>query len=133
MEETMKRNLLKIGALSLGLACAPHAAAGWSDVTDTNELRALYSDATLNGRAANGDVFYGHFYAGGFGTMIANGAKMRAPWHLNGNSELCIDLQEGAECYRLQRTGDFSTHYRAIRVRDRLAIPLSVQKGVPEF
>jgi hypothetical protein len=39
----------------------------------------------------------------------------------------------GAECYRFQKTGEFETHYRAIRVRDGMAIPVRVEKGVPEF
>lgn len=129
----MKSNLLKIGTLSLGLACASHASASWTDVTDARELRALHANTTLKGQAANGDAFHGYFYDGGFGTMIVKGAKLRAPWHLNGNNEVCVEWQEGAECYRYQRTGEFESLYRAIRVRDGLAMPVSVEKGVPEF
>lgn len=129
----MKSNLMKTGALSLGLLCASYAYANWSDVTSPAELRALHVNTTLRGEAANGDAFYGHFYEGGFGTMIVKGAKMRAPWHFNGNNEMCIEWQEGTECYRYQRTGDFKTEYRAIRVRDGLTMPVSVERGVPGY
>lgn len=129
----MKSNLMRIGTLSLGLLCATHASANWSDVTDAAELRTLHSDTTLKGQAANGDAFRGYFYDGGFGVMIVKGAKLRTLWHLNGNNEVCVEWQEGAECYRYQRTGDFKSEYRAIRVRDGLTMPVSVEKGVPEF
>jgi hypothetical protein len=124
----MKAKLIEIGTLSLGLALVPHAHASWSNITSPAELKALHTNTTLDG----GDALYGHFYEGGFGTMIVKGAKMRAPWHLNGNHEMCVELREGAECFRYQRTGEFSTQYRAIRVRDGLAIPVSVERGVPE-
>lgn len=129
----MKSNLMKIGTLSLGLLCATHASASWSDVTDAAELRALHSNTTLKGRGANGDAFHGYFYEGGFGTMIVKGAKLRTPWHLNGNNEVCVEWQEGSECYRYQRTGEFQSLYRAIRVRDGLAIPVQVERSVPEY
>jgi len=129
----MKSNLIRIGTLSLGLLAASQAYASWSNITQPAELKALHTNTTLKGQAANGDAFYGHFYEGGFGTMIVNGAKTRAPWHLNGNHEMCVELQEGTECFRYQRTGEFSTHCRAIRVRDGLAIPVTVEKSVPEY
>lgn len=127
----MKEQLIGIGALSLGLALAPQAQAqaSWSNVTNPAELKALHANTTLDGGAA----LYGHFYEGGFGVMRQNGAKLRAPWHFNGNSEMCIEFQEGTECFRYQRTGDFSTQYRALRVRDGLAIPVAVERSVPEY
>lgn len=127
----MKTNL--IGTLSLGLLFAAPAYASWSNVTDPAELKTLHTNTTLEGRAANGEGLYGHFYEGGFGTMIVNGAQMRAPWYLNGNHEMCVEFQEGTECFRYQRTGDFQTLYRAIRVRDGLAIPVKMEKSVPEY
>ena len=127
----MKSNLMRIGTLSLGLLAASQAYASWSDVTQPAELKALHANTTLDGQAANGDAFYGHFYEGGFGVMRVNGAKMRAPWHLNGNHEMCVEFQEGAECFRYQRTG--AAEYRAIRVRDGLAIPVTVERSVPEY
>ncbi len=129
----MKSNLLKIGALSLGLACASHASANWIDVTDANELRALYSNTTLSGRGESGNALYWNFYDGGLGTTVVKGAQLPGAWHLNGNHEVCVKSLEGAECYRFQKTGEFETLYRAIRVRDSLAIPVTVEKGVPEF
>jgi hypothetical protein len=41
--------------------------------------------------------------------------------------------RESAECYRFEKTGEFETVYRAIRVRDGMAMPVTVEKGVPEF
>ena len=118
-----------IGTLSLGLLFAAPAHASWANVTSPAELSALHANTTLEG----GEALYGHFYEGGFGTMIVKGAKLRAPWHLNGNHEMCVEFQEGTECFRYQRTGDFSTQYRAIRVRDGLAIPVTVERSVPEY
>jgi hypothetical protein len=129
----MKSKLLKISALSLGLACASHASANWTDVTDAAELRALHSNTTVKGQAANGETFYGHFYDSGVDIMIVKGAQLPGAWQLNGNHEVCVKGMDGAECYRFQKTGEFETLYRAIRVRDGLAIPLSVEKGVPEL
>jgi len=128
-EASMRTQLIKAGTLSLALALASQAYANWSNVTDPSELKALHTNTTLNG----GEALNGHFYEGGFGTMIVKGVKTRAPWHLNGNHEMCVELREGAECFRYQRTGDFSTHYRAIRVRDGRAIPVTVERGVPDY
>ena len=129
----MKSKLAKIGTLSLGLLCVPHAYAAWTDVTSPAELRALHSNTTLKGRAAIGDAFYGHFYDGGAGVVVDKGASLPGAWHLNGNHEVCVKGLRGAECYRFQKTGEFETLYRAIRVRDGAAIPVTVEKGVPEF
>jgi hypothetical protein len=129
----MKAQLMKFGTVSLGLLFASQAYASWSDVTFERELRALHSNTTLKGQAANGDGFHGHFYEGGFGTMLVNGVRMRTPWHFNGNNEMCIEFQEGTECFRFQRNGDFATQYRAIRVRDGLEIPVKIERNVPEY
>ncbi len=127
----MKSKLLKLTALSLGLACAAQASANWTDVTDAAELRALHSNTTLMGR--DGNPFYAHYYDGGVASTIIKGAPMPGAWDLNGNHEVCVKGLSGAECYRFQKTGEFETQYRAIRVRDGMAIPLKVEKGVPEF
>jgi hypothetical protein len=130
---TMKAKLLRISALSLGIACASQAWASWTDVTDASELRALYSNTTMQGRTAKGDGFYAHFYEGGAGLVVTKGASLPGTWNLNGNHEVCVKGMDGAECYRFQKTGEYETLYRAIRVRDGAAIPVRVQKGVPEF
>ena len=127
----MKSNMLKLTALSLGLACAVQASANWTDVKDAAELRALHTNTTLVGRA--GDTFYAHYYDGGAASTIVKGAPMPGAWDLNGNSEVCVKGLAGAECYRFQKTGEFETQYRAIRVRDGMAIPVRVEKSVPEF
>lgn len=129
----MKSNLLKIGTLSIGLLCATHATANWTDVTDAAELRALYSNTTLKGRAPNGDAFHGHFYDGGAVVMVEKGANLPGAWHLNGSHEVCVKGLRGDECYRYQKTGEFQVQYRAIRAHDGMTIPVSVEKGVPEF
>jgi hypothetical protein len=130
---SMKSNLLKLGALSLGLACASHASANWTDVTDASELRALHSNTTLKGLSTGGDAYYAHFYDGGAGVIVQKGAQLPGAWQLNGNHEVCVKGLADAECYRFQKTGEFESLYRAIRVRDGMTIPLSVEKGVPEF
>ena len=124
----MKTKLLKISALSLGLACASQAPASWTDVTDASELRALHVNTTLSGAG-----LYGHFYDGGTSRIVTKNASLPGYWHLNGNNEVCVKSLAGAECYRFQKTGEFETQYRAIRVRDSVAIPVRVEKGVPEF
>jgi hypothetical protein len=129
----MKSNLLQIGVLSLGLACASPASANWTDVTDANELRALYTNTTMKGHTAKGDGFHAYFYDGGSGRVVTKGASLPGAWNLNGNHEVCVKGMDGAECYRFQKTGEFETLYRAIRVRDGMPIPISVEKGVPEF
>jgi hypothetical protein len=58
---------------------------------------------------------------------------MRAPWHLNGNNEMCIDWQEGSECFRYQKSAGFEAQYRALRVRDNLVFPVSIKKSVPAY
>jgi hypothetical protein len=127
----MKSNLMKIGTVSLGLLCASHAYANWTDVTYDRELRALHANTTLQGRAANGDGFHGHFYEGGFGTMIVKGARMRTAWHFNGNNEMCIEWQEGTECYRYQKSNAFKAEYRASRVGDGWVMPLTIEHRAP--
>jgi len=39
----------------------------------------------------------------------------------------------GAECYRYQKNDAFKTEYRAIRVRDGLVMPLSIEQRVPAY
>jgi hypothetical protein len=129
----MKAKLLKISALGLGIACASQASANWTDVTDASELRALYTNTTMQGRTEKGEGFYAHFYDSGVGRVVTKGASLPGSWNLNGNHEVCVKGMDGAECYRFQKTGEFETIYRAIRVRDGVAIPVRVEKGVPEF
>jgi hypothetical protein len=132
-EAAMQSNLLRICTLSLGLACTAQAVASWNDVTDPAELRALYSNTTMKGHGPNDEAYYAHFYDGGAGHVVTKGARLPGAWHLNGNHEVCVKCMDGAECYRFQRTGEFETQYRAIRVRDGMAMPVSIEKGVPEF
>jgi hypothetical protein len=129
----MKAKLLKISALSLGIAFASQASANWTDVTDASELRALYTNTTMQGRTEKGGSFYAHFYDSGVGRVVTKGASLPGTWNLNGNHEVCVKGMDGAECYRFQKTGEFETIYRAIRVRDGAAIPVRIVKGVPEF
>jgi hypothetical protein len=132
-EANMKSRLLTIGILSLGVMCASQASANWTDVTDAAELRALHSNTTMKSRADNRDGLYAYFYDGGTALIVQKGAQLPGTWQLNGNHEVCVKGRESAECYRFEKTGEFETVYRAIRVRDGMAMPVTVEKGVPEF
>lgn len=126
----MKSNLLQYVALSL-LLLTPQAFAGWTDITDPAELQALHANTTLQARKGAG--FYRHFYDGGVVVMFDKGVRAQGTWHLRGNNLVCIRAPQGSECYRFQKTGDFDTEYRAIRVSDGAEIPLVVERGVPEL
>lgn len=124
----MRSNLLQYVALSCFLF-ASQAFAGWADIGDPAELRALHANTTL--KARRGAIFYGHFYDGGAVVMFDKGVRVRGTWHLSGDHAVCTRAAEGSECYRFQKTGDFDTEYRAIRVSDGAEIPLVVEHGVP--
>lgn len=120
----MKRQLQKMGALSAGVFCATQALAGWTDVADDQEMRAVQASSALHGRDIYGHRFVGTFDADGRATLIVNGARMSTLWHFNGRAELCVEWQEGTECFRMQKSDSPPPGYRALRVRDGQTMPI---------
>jgi hypothetical protein len=120
----MKPRLLKMGILSAGLLCVTQAFAGWSDVTDLQEIRSMQATSAFQGKDVYGRRFVGTFDADQASTMVVDGSSMATRWHFNGSAQLCIEWQEGTECYRVQKSEDVQPAYRAVRVRDGEAMPL---------
>jgi hypothetical protein len=117
-KETLMKQLLKqAGILAAGLFCATQALAGWSDVADEKELRAVQASSTFHGSDVYGRAFITAFEQDGTAMVEIDRSHMTIPWHFAGDRQLCLEWQEGTECYRLQKN-DAQPGYRALRVRD---------------
>ena len=86
-------------------------------MADENELRAVQASSTLHGRDVYGRGFVAAFEQDNSAMVEIDGSRMTAPWRFAGDRQLCIEWQEGTECYRLQKN-DAQPGYRALRVRD---------------
>jgi hypothetical protein len=126
-ETHMKRQLKQTGILAAGLFCATQALAGWTDVADEKELRAVQAGSTFQGQDIYGRGFSAAFEQDGTAAVSVGGASMTAPWHFARGEQLCIEWQEGTECYRVQR-GEGS-QYRTVRVRDGQEMPIFARQG----
>jgi len=124
----MKRQLKQAGILAAGLFCATQALAGWTDVADEKELRAVQASSTFHGRDIYGRQFAASFEPDGTAQMQTNGSSMTIRWHFAGGDQLCIEWQEGTECYRLQKS-DTQPGYRALRVRDGQEMAVLARTG----
>jgi len=123
----MKRQLKQTGILAAGLFCATQALAGWTDVADEKELRAVQASSTFHGQDIYGRGFTAAFEQDGSAKVDVGGASTSAPWYFSGGAQLCIQWQEGTECYRVQK-GDGS-QYRTVRVRDGQEMPVFARQG----
>jgi len=123
----MKRQLKQTGILAAGLFCATQALAGWTDVADEKELRAVQASSTFQGQDIYGRGFVAAFEQDGSAKVEIGGASMTAPWHFVGSGQLCIQWQEGTECYRVQRSD--GSQYRTVRVRDGQEMPIFARQG----
>lgn len=124
----MKRQLLNMGILSAGLLCATQALAGWNDVTDPQEIRSMQATSAFQGNDVYGRRFVGTFDADQTGTTVVDGSSMATRWHFNGSAQLCIEWQEGTECYRVQKSEGVQPTYRAVRVRDGQAMSVLARR-----
>lgn len=123
----MKRQLKQTGILAAGLFCATQALAGWTDVADQKEIIAVQASSTFQGQDIYGRRFAAAFEPDGSARVAVDGTRMTAPWHFAGGEQLCIQWQEGTECYRVQK-GEGS-EYRTVRVRDGQAMPVFARQG----
>lgn len=123
----MKRQLKQTGILAAGLFCATQALAGWTDVADSQEIRAVQASATFHGQDVYGHRFAAVFEQDGTAAVEIDGSSMTTLWHFAGD-RLCIEWQEGSECYRLQKN-DAQPGYRALRVRDGQEMAVLARPG----
>jgi len=122
----MKRQLMKAGILAAGLFCTTQALAGWTDVAEEKELRAVQASSTFQGQDIYGRGFTAAFEQDGSARIDVDGSSMTAPWRFAG-SGFCIQWQEGTECYRVQK--DDGARYRTVRVRDGQEMPVLARQG----
>jgi len=127
-ETHMKRQLKQAGILAAGLFCATQALAGWTGVADEKEMRAVQASSTFHGQDVYGHRFVAVFEQDGTALMQTNGSSMTARWHFARGDQLCIEWQEGTECYRVQRS-DAQPEYRALRVRDGQEMAVLARAG----
>jgi hypothetical protein len=128
----MKRQLQQMAIFSAGLLCVTQALAGWTDVTEPEQIRALQASSAFHGHDVYGRRFVGHFDADNAGAIFVDGSRMTTLWHFNGSAQLCIEWQEGTECYRVQKSDGPQSTYRAVRVRDGQETPILVRQARPE-
>jgi len=94
----MKRQLKQTGILAAGLFCATQALAGWTDVADEKELRAVQASSTFHGQDIYGRGFTAAFEQDGSakvdvgGALTARGSAQVVDLDADGNPDTVVAL-----------------------------------------
>lgn len=104
----------------------------WDDVKDPKELRAIYSNKTFRGIAADGTSFVGHYRADGTGILIMGNQRIPRTWEVKGG-EVCVTDAQATNCFQLRRHAKNRNEVVAQHVRDRWIAQFTIEDGIPQF
>jgi hypothetical protein len=131
-----KHAALLMGACSWMLLSAPaipQSSNDWVDITDPNELRALYSNKTLRGKDGNGMPFVGHYSADGRGILIQGERRTSRTWAVNGKDQVCATHASGTDCYTFRRHRKNRNEIVGRHVTQGWVFQATVEDGIPKF
>lgn len=116
----------------LSVPAAAQSSSDWVEITDPQELRALYSNKTFKGRAGDGNPFVGYYRADGNGLLIWGGQRIPRTWQVKG-SQVCVTAQEVTSCFELRRHKSNRNEIIARHVTAYWISQFTVEDGVPNF
>lgn len=131
-------NIAKSGLLAAVLtgACATmDESKDWVDIKDPNELRAIYSDKTLNGYVtfdfSRPWVLYSR--ADGKGVIHFDGRQYDMTWEVSSDDQVCTKRPGNSTCYRFQKHRTRPGVYRAYNLStQQYGGEITVQNGIPK-
>jgi len=128
MAEMMAR--LRGEAVPAGAAAAP-AAAEWVPIRSADELRAIYTDTTIQGTAEVGRSrqnmsFTGQYRSDGTGMLFIGGRQIPRTWEIRGNDQACATDTSGTHCYRMERNSGNPNRIRGRNVDSGAAVEFTV-------
>lgn len=125
-----------IGAALLAGGCATEdTSKDWVDIKDANELRAIYSDKTINGHIM-WDYFRPYVLyskADGTGTIHMEGRQIPMTWALKGSDQVCLKWGSASPCLTYQRHKARAGVYRSYNpVTRQYGNDMTVTDGLPK-
>jgi hypothetical protein len=117
----------------LSAPAIPQSSNDWVDITDPNELRALYSNKTLRGKDGNGMPFVGHYSADGRGILIQGERRTSRTWAVNGKDQVCATHASGTDCYTFRRHRKNRNEIVGRHVTQGWVFQATVEDGIPKF
>jgi hypothetical protein len=124
-----------VSAAAASGAAAPVAsapvAAEWMPIRNADELRAIYTDTTIQGTAEVGRSrrvmpFSGQYRRDGTGMLFISGRQIPRTWEVKGSDQVCATDASGKKCYRLERHASDPNRIRGRNVESGAAIEFTV-------
>jgi len=105
--------------------------AEWVAIRSADELRAIYSDTTIQGTAEVGrsrrvTPFTGQFRRDGTGMLFMSGRQIPRTWAVKGNDQICATDALGQNCYRYERNVGDPNRIRGRNVANGAAVEFTV-------
>jgi hypothetical protein len=106
-------------------------AAQWIPIRNVDELRAIYTDTTIQGTAEVGrsrrvTPFTGQYRADGTGILFISGRQIPRTWEVKGDDQVCATDTSGKNCYRLERNAGDRNRIRGRNVEGGAAVEFTV-------
>lgn len=119
--------------LLLSAPAVAQSSKDWVDITNAEELRALYSDKTFKGNGPYGNPIVSHYRSDGKGMLITGDRRIPRTWEVRGNDQVCVSDARETNCYRAQRHKQNTNNIVFRHVTDGRTLQLTVEDGIPQF
>lgn len=130
-----RRGIAIVAGVLTGSISAAALAAGsgdWVVIKSPKELRALYSNTTLKGKAPDGSTWVGYYKADGHGVMIYKAHRLPRTWEVVGD-RVCVTDPKTTNCFRYERNRLHPNHIFARQMPKGWAVWFTVKDGIPNF
>lgn len=118
--------IIQTTALLFTIALSQAFAAEWVPVQGENTLTEFMSGLAVERTLPNGEISRGEYKADGTGTLSSWGAEIERSWSIEGDSRLCIKVQQQSSCYTLEQSSLNNTLYRVQDVETGLYTEIKV-------
>jgi hypothetical protein len=99
-------------ALFLGLLTTNVFAQDWQPIAGPDELRALFSDTVMTATLKDGITATAIYNADGTGELRAWGDTFPRSWQVQGDDQVCIDIDQEMRCFTIEKDAEASNQYR---------------------
>ncbi|MBL4798782.1 MAG: hypothetical protein JKY50_15295 [Oleispira sp.] len=131
----MKHAFKKSLGLSIGLLASISATAeNWQAVNDASELKKLFTSTVFEATLKGGEKATADYNADGTGQLNAWGDSFKRSWEVQGDNQVCINIDNGQDCYTIEKNLDQPNQYRVTRTdqSETAIVTISNQSGMIE-
>jgi hypothetical protein len=104
-----------ITATLLFVASVVHAQS-WEPVTGAEELAALFTDTVQIAELGGGSIAIANYNADGTGELKAWGDTFARKWKVSDDEQICIEIDNRFQCWRIERNMDKQDEYRGTKL-----------------